>query len=217
MITSIAKSSINFKANYDLISDENYKAIIAKRNYDIIHGVNSFQPSKYIIKGTARAGYKISEAKNALSTGFIMCNGISFSDSNKITLNHIVPYRNDDTFLKNIETSINEDYDAISKSHKPVDALITGGKTFDQKSVALFNHILPVIKKKNADTTIIWGLKGGNIMNLLYSGEIDTFSIHIPKLNLEKIKSLKDISEHIFEIVQPGIRAKFFNQGKRIF
>lgn len=217
MITSIAKFSINFKANYDLISDENYKAIIAKRNHDIIHGVSQFKSPMNIIQGNPKAGYKISETKNALSTGFIMCNGIGFSDSSKITLNHIVPYQNNDTFLKNIETSINEDYDAISKSNKPVDILLTGGKTFDQKSVTLFNHILPVIKRKNADTTILWGLKGGNIMNLLYSGDSDTFSINIPKLNLEEIKSLKDVKEYIFAIVEPGRRAKFFNQGKRIF
>lgn len=217
MITSIAKSSINFKANYNLISDDSYKSMIAKRNHDIMHSLIPFQQSKNIIQGNPRAGYKISEAKNALSTGFIMCNGIGFSDSDKITLNHIVPNQDDDAFFKTIETSINADYDAILKSNKPVDILVTGGKTFDKKSVALFNYTLPVIKNKKADTTVLWGLKGGNIMNLLYSGEIDTFSIHIPKLNLEKINSLKDFSEHIFEIVQPGIRTKFFNQGKRIF
>lgn len=217
MITHIVKSSINFKANYDLIDDDSYKSMIAKRNHDIIHSLIPFQQSKNIIQGKPRAGYKISEARNALSTGFIMCNGIGISDSNKITLNHIVPYQDDDVFLKTIEASINEDYDAISISKKPVDTLVTGGKTFDKKSAALFKHILPVVKNKNTDTTVLWGLKGGNIMNLLYFGNVDTYYINIPKLNLEKIKSLKDVKEYVFEIVQPGIRAKFFKQGKRIF
>lgn len=225
MITAIKNSPISFKANYNLVDDKTIKDIIAAQTNGIRFGAVRMPKSDSIYADGIKTGYKISESTVANSTGFAMCNGFGFSNAgSSVTLSHVVPSEATPKYIKDINDSLDRDYLAISKYNKPVDILVAAGESYNKKSVALLSGVLPGLKSKNADLTVMWGSKPGHIVNLAYSALSDpifalkdTYLINLSRLDLKNIKSVKDIQKFCFDLFEPGKNAKFFKMGKRIF
>lgn len=217
MISGVHRSIVNFKANYDLVDKNTYDSFVKKNNADIIQGRTRLGPSKPIIADGIETGYKISLSKTAKSIGFIMCNGLCFSNGDKVIINHINPKRKTGNYLKDINKMAADDYNEISKQNKPIDLLITGGQSWHENSVALGKQLSNKAKTLQSDNTILWGLRNWHTLSIAYLGDTDTYLMHIPNFDLSKIKSIKDVGEKCFEQMELGKRAKLFVMGKRIF
>lgn len=213
MISGIKRYNPNFTANYDLVDADTYRVFI-KNNINDNFGRKE---TESIQSEGIYAGYKTLLNKSSHSDGFIMCNGICFSNVGIGTTNHIFPNVKTKKFLNDINNFITKDYKNIAKFNKPIDILLTGGNSRYENSVALEKSLSSKLSTFKGDITVLWGLKNKNTMSLGYHGEKDTYLIHIPDFDLSKIKTIKDVSEFCFEKIIQGKRAKFFVMGKRIF
>lgn len=217
MITAIKNSPISFKANYNLDVEAAYQAVVDDRASKINKGEIPISLIKDIVADGVDAGYKCPKSKISKSFGFLMCNGLCFSNKNNVIINHINPKKNTSQFLADIDNEVIKDYEMISKEGNKIDILLTGGLESNDKSVSLFKSLLNCIKKFNSDNTILWGQKSPNPLQIAYSAESDSYLINLRGFDLDKIKSIKDIAKYCFEVVEPGKNAKFFVKGKRIF